>query len=68
MDLRITSRTNKDGSQAACVQLAHTRRDPRTHTPQAEILFNKVMGIAAPPRFEQIEAKARRTASAKATT
>jgi|GEM_PF-2311183 len=68
MDLRITSRTNKDGSQAACVQLAHPRRDPTTHTPQAEILFNKVMGIAAPPRFERIEANARRTASAKATT
>jgi hypothetical protein len=34
------SRTNKDGSQVASVQLAHTRSDPTTHTPKAEILSN----------------------------
>ncbi|HPC84149.1 MAG TPA: hypothetical protein P5234_12185, partial [Thermoanaerobaculaceae bacterium] len=40
MYLRITSRTNKDGSKAACVQLAHDIRDPIIYTPKAEILFN----------------------------
>lgn len=40
MYLRITSRTNKNGSQAAYVQLAHNIRDPKTKTPKAEILFN----------------------------
>jgi len=40
MYLRISTRTNKDGSQASYVQLAHNTRDPKTHTPRAEILFN----------------------------
>jgi len=40
MYLRISTRTNKDGSQASYVQLAHNTRDPKTKTPKAEILFN----------------------------
>ena len=40
MYLRISTRTNKDGSKASYVQLAHNTRDPKTGTPKAEILFN----------------------------
>jgi hypothetical protein len=40
----------------------------RTELTALQQSYLKVMGIAAPPRFERIEAKARRTASAKATT
>ncbi len=40
MYLRISTRTNKDGSKASYVQLAHNARDPESGTPRAEILFN----------------------------
>jgi hypothetical protein len=40
MYLRSTSRRNKDGSLAEYVQLAHNARDPKTHVPKAQILYN----------------------------
>lgn len=40
MYLRTTARTNKDGSTATYVQLAHNYRDPKTGSPKPQILFN----------------------------
>ncbi len=40
MYLRVSSRTNKDGSKVEYVQLAHNYRDPETKTPKAKILYN----------------------------
>jgi hypothetical protein len=40
MYLRTSARTNKDGSVAEYVQLAHNYRDPETGRPKPQILFN----------------------------
>ncbi len=40
MYLRITKRTNKDGSTVEYFQLAHNERDPKTRKPVAKIIHN----------------------------
>ncbi|CAA7603444.1 Hypothetical protein DEACI_4267 [Acididesulfobacillus acetoxydans] len=40
MYIRVTSRKNKDNSVVKYVQLAHNVRNPKTGSPQANVLFN----------------------------
>lgn len=40
INLRISTRTNKNGSKASYGQLGHNTRDSKSGTPGGEILFN----------------------------
>lgn len=40
MYIRVTSRKNKDNSVIKYVQLAHNVRNPKTGTPQAEVIHS----------------------------